>query len=154
MRGLTLRPVVEADLELFFADQADPESARLAAFASRDRPAFLAHWGRLMENGEALLRTIEVDGEVVGHVETFVRDLGRELGYWITKEHWGKGIAGRAVGAFLAEQEPRRPLSAGVACHNTASRRVLARNGFVEVGVEQVTLNDGSVVELLLFRLD
>lgn len=154
MGGLSLRPVAEDDLELFYADQADAESARLAAFASRDRPAFLAHWSRLMADDEVLLRTVEADGEVVGHVETFVRGLGRELGYWITRPHWGRGIATRAVAAFLGEHELRRPLSAGVARHNEASRRVLERNGFAETGVEQVTLDDGSVVELVLFRLD
>lgn len=154
MTELSLRPVAEADLELFYADQADPESARLAAFASRDRPEFLAHWERLLANDEVLVRTIEHDGEPVGHVETFVRDLGRELGYWITRPHWGRGIATNAVGVFLADHEPRRPLSAGVARHNEASRRVLERNGFVGAGVEQATLDDGSTVELLVFRLD
>lgn len=153
MGRLALRPVVEADLDLFYADQRDPDSVRMAAFASRDEAAFRAHWSRLMSDDRVLLRAIEADGEVVGHVETFVRDLGRELGYWITRPHWGKGIATRAVEAFLAEHEPRRPLSAGVARHNAASRRVLERNGFAECGVEEVELLDGSMVELLLYRL-
>ncbi len=55
---------------------------------------------------------------------------GRDLvGYWIAKEHWGKGIASRALGLLLQEV-PRRPLGAFAAKANAASVRVLERHGF------------------------
>jgi hypothetical protein len=37
-----LRDVMEDDLPLFFEQQLDPEANRMAAFAPRDRDAFLA----------------------------------------------------------------------------------------------------------------
>jgi RimJ/RimL family protein N-acetyltransferase len=53
----------------------------------------------------------------------------REVGYWIGKEYWGRGIATRALEEFLKQIETR-PLYAHVAKHNTASRRVLEKCGF------------------------
>src|SRR5205085_7095250 len=41
---VALRPVRESDLPVLFEHQADPEAARMAAFPSRDRQAFIAHW--------------------------------------------------------------------------------------------------------------
>ncbi len=60
-----------------------------------------------------------------------------ELGYWIARPHWGKGYGGEALARVVRyateECAPRfMRLSARVAPDNTASRRMLARVGFVE----------------------
>ena len=55
------------------------------------------------------------------------------LGYWVAREHWGRGLATRAVRAFLDEL-PARPLHATVATDNVASRRVLEKCGFTNLG--------------------
>ena len=39
-----LRDVVEADLEVLFAQQDDPEANRRASFPARSRDAFMTHW--------------------------------------------------------------------------------------------------------------
>ena len=41
---VTLRDVTEADLPIFYEQQLDPEATQMAAFPSRDRDAFMAHW--------------------------------------------------------------------------------------------------------------
>ncbi len=51
------------------------------------------------------------------------------MGYWIASEHWGRGIAMRALSLLLA-LVATRPLHARVARENAASIRVLERNGF------------------------
>ncbi len=143
---VSLREVRDDDLETLFAHQSDPEAAEMADFPSRDRAAFLEHMARITADPEVRYRVIEADGEVVGNIGSFFAHGGREVGYWIDRGHWGRGIASRALGLLLAE-EPLRPLQAGVAPGNPASCRVLEKVGFVPDGVDD---DDG----YLLFRLD
>jgi RimJ/RimL family protein N-acetyltransferase len=141
---VSLRPVVEADLEAFYEQQADPESARMGAVAPRDRDAHFPHWRRALEEETTLVRTIEVDGVVAGHVVSFLRD-GRgdpEVGYWIDRSLWGRGVASAALAQLLA-LEPRRPLVAHVATHNPGSRRVLEKCGFTVESLVPDALGDG-----------
>jgi len=39
-----LRDVQDSDLPVFFEQQLDPQATRMAAFPSRSRDAFMAHW--------------------------------------------------------------------------------------------------------------
>jgi RimJ/RimL family protein N-acetyltransferase len=128
---VSLRPVEPSDLEAFFEQQADPESIAMAAVSARPREDHLRHWQEVLGDEDVLVRAIVVDGEVAGHVVSFVRDTAseREVGYWIARPMWGRGVASAALAAFLAE-ESRRPLIATVAVHNPASVRVLEKCGF------------------------
>jgi RimJ/RimL family protein N-acetyltransferase len=135
---VSLRPVAAEDLEAFYEQQADPESVRLAAVPARDRAAHFPHWEKALADENTLARTIDVDGENAGHIVSFLRDgVGeREVGYWLARSHWGRGVATEALTQFL-DLEPRRPLIAHVATHNPGSRRVLEKCGFtVEREVE------------------
>jgi RimJ/RimL family protein N-acetyltransferase len=131
-----LREVIPADLPMHFAQQSDPESSRMAAVASRDRPAFDAHWAKVLVDPTVVIRTVLADGEPAGSVLSFVLDGQRQVGYWIAREHWGKGIATAALGQLL-EDLPERPLFARVAADNHGSRRVLEHCGFQPVGEER-----------------
>ena len=131
VRAVTLRDVVEADLETFYRHQSDPVSVEMAQVTPRDEAAYLARWTQFLADETFGKRTIVVDGAVAGQVISFDRDGVRELGYWIGREFWGQGIAGAAVRQYLAV-ELHRPLFAIVAEHNTASRRILSRCGFRE----------------------
>lgn len=142
-----LRPVRPEDLAEHFAQQADPASAAMAAVPIRDRQAFEAHWASLLPNPDCLLRSIVVDGAVVGSAVSFVRDGERHIGYRIAQQHWGKGIATAALGRLLDEVR-ERPLVATVAEHNRASLRILERHGFVRVG----EVRDGDL-RLFVLRL-
>ena len=84
-------------------------------------------------------KTIVVGGEVAGHVVSWTNGERREVGYWLGLEFWGRGIATRALRAFLAF-EPVRPLHAHVARHNASSLRVLEECGFAVA-----TTNDGGI---------
>ena len=60
------------------------------------------------------------------------------LGYWVDLEHQGRGVATAAVGAVLAVAFGELGLhrvQAATLVHNHASRRVLAKNGFSEIGL-------------------
>lgn len=101
----------------------------MAAFASRDKPAFAEHWAKLLQDVTGLKQAVLVDDEVVGNVVSWNSDGKREVGYWIDRAHWGRGVATDALSAFL-RLERTRPLYAGVARHNAASMRVLQKCGF------------------------
>jgi RimJ/RimL family protein N-acetyltransferase len=133
MPGLvTLRAVAETDLPVFFEQQRDPESNAMAAFPARERDAHTAHWAKIMADRSTLLRTIQCDGAVAGHIVSWNNTEGREVGYWLGREFWGQGIATQALALFLKE-EHTRPLVAHVAQHNIGSRRVLEKCGFMVV---------------------
>ncbi len=143
-----LREVRASDLPLFFEFQRDPQATEMAAFPARDRETFDAHWVRVLGEPANTVRTIVVGDEVAGNVGSFDRLGVREVGYWIGRAHWGKGVATRALAAFL-EEERTRPLYARVAAHNTASIRVLEKCGFEVADEEVEDLGDG-VPEVIL----
>lgn len=110
----------------------------MAAFAARDREAFMAHWTRILGDETVTTKTILFDGHVAGNVVSWEQSGERDAGYWIGKEYWGKCIATSALSAFL-DQVKARPLYAHVAKHNIASIRVLENCGFTFAGEDTVS---------------
>jgi RimJ/RimL family protein N-acetyltransferase len=127
--GVLLRNVVEADVPIFFEHQLDPVATELAAFPARDREAFTAHWAKILADETVVTRTVVVDDHVAGNVVSFVHDGRREVGYWLGRDYWGKGVATQALSELL-RLVTERPLFAGVASHNAPSIRVLEKCGF------------------------
>ena len=124
-----LRDADESDLPAFFEHQFDPEATHMAGFPSRERGAFMAHWSKILQNESVVKKTILYRGEVAGNIVSLLDSGERDVGYWIGREFWGRGVATRALAAFL-RLEVRRPLYAHVALHNAASIRVLQKCGF------------------------
>ena len=141
---MRLRGVTEDDLPVFFEHQRDPEANRMAAFPPRDRDVFMAHWATILRDASDFVRTVLLDGEVAGNVVAFDYEGRREVGYWIGRAFWGKGVATRALRSFLAEVT-ERPIYAGVAEHNVASIRVLEKCGFT-ISEAQAGDEDGHVL--------
>jgi RimJ/RimL family protein N-acetyltransferase len=154
---VTLREVTEADLDIFFVNQLDPGANRMAAFTApdpTDREAFALHWSRLLADESVVIRTVLVDGLVAGNVLLFRHAGQPEVGYWIGRRFWGRGVATRALDQFL-RVVPARPLYARVAKDNIASIRVLDKCGFVVVGEDSGYANArGTEVAEYVLRLD
>lgn len=131
-----MREVREEDLPIFFEHQLDPAATAMAAFPSRDREAFMAHWGRILTEGSGVHRTIVCDGQVAGNVVSWPTESERLVGYWIGREYWGRGITTAALTEFLDVVE-QRPLHAFVARDNIGSIRVLEKCGFVRCGEDE-----------------
>ena len=102
-------------------------------------PAFV-HWAACGEEGDNYHFAIADprDDAFVGTIG--VRFAGHpgdgQIGYWLATDRWGRGAATEAVGllahlAFTALAARR--LHATVFFGNTASRRVLEKNGFVDL---------------------
>lgn len=145
-----LRDIEPADLPVFYEHQLDAEATRMAAFRARDRAAFDAHWAKnVLGNPAAVNRTILVNGQVAGNIGSWAQDGARLVGYWLGREHWGRGVATRALAAFLHVMT-ERPLYAHVASHNVASIRVLEKCGFRVEREESVEDAGQEIVELVL----
>jgi RimJ/RimL family protein N-acetyltransferase len=149
-----LRVVQESDLAIFFEQQRDPLANQMAAFPARDEATFLMHWAKIMQDETIILRTILYNGQVAGNLVSFVLSGHREVGYWLGREFWGKGIATRALSEFLTLVKTR-PLYAHIAKHNIASKRVLEKCGFsLQAEEKNFAMTQGKAVEGLILKLD
>jgi RimJ/RimL family protein N-acetyltransferase len=146
-----LRDVVETDIPIFFEHQREPEANAMALFPARDEEAFNAHWRKLLADENVVKKTIVSGGAVAGNILCFERHGRHEVGYWIGKEFWGKGLATHAL-AELLEEVGTRPLYATVATTNVGSLKVLEKCGFRVVD-SRTELDEGwggEVEELIL----
>ncbi len=157
IQDLSLRDVVDDDLPLFFEFQLDPVANHMAAFTARDptdREAFTTHWKKILAMPTTVNRTIVCDGQVVGSVASYEEAGKPEVTYWIGRAHWGKGIATRALTAFLAQVNATRPIYARVSKDNVGSRRVLEKCGFQVIGETKGFANArGQEIEELVLEL-
>jgi len=149
---IILRDVTESDLPILFEQQLDPEATAMAAFPSRDHDAFMAHWKKIMAYEKNLIKTILRDGQVAGYILSWEMEGEREVGYWIGKEYWGKGIATQALAEYVSIVKTR-PLFAHVAKHNVGSQRVLEKCGFTVIGEDKYTNPAGVEVEEFVLKL-
>ncbi|NVO66250.1 GNAT family N-acetyltransferase [Methanofollis tationis] len=105
------------------------------------------------QNCSALLLAIEVDGEAVGGIGVHpLADVYRgtaEIGYWLSEEHWDRGIATDAVRAMIPlafDLFPIVRLQAGVFESKPASMRVLEKCGFCLEAVHRSAITKDGVV--------
>lgn len=106
-------PYVAPDLDAYAAEAAAAHAAGRFAIADRTTDALLGAIG--VENG-----THE-----------------RELGYWLGRDHWGRGVMSEAVAAIIAHAFTAlgvRRLYATTDPDNAASQRVLVKAGFRQIG--------------------
>lgn len=131
---IKLRRTAADDVRLLHEFELDEASNALAGTKPRDWATFRARWEEILADVDGTRtgvtpRVIVAGGVVVGAVNISPHDGRDSIGYWIAREHWGRGIASRAVGLMLGEFA-RRPLYATAAGHNLPSIRVLEKNGF------------------------
>ena len=151
--SVLLRDVTEHDLPILFEQQLDPEATAMAAFPSRDRESFMRHWANILANESVSVKTIEYEGRVAGSIVSWEMDGEWEVGYWLGREFWGKGIATQALAEYVRLVKTR-PLFAHVARHNVGSRRVLEKCGFKVIGEDSYINPAGAGVEEFILKLD
>jgi RimJ/RimL family protein N-acetyltransferase len=77
-----------------------------------------------------------------------------EIGYWLGRSHWGRGIGTEVVRALAARAFADPAITrvfAPVHAYNPGSLRVLAKNGFVQEAVLRLSaLKAGTVIDRVL----
>jgi RimJ/RimL family protein N-acetyltransferase len=138
---LVLRAHEVADIDPVFAIQGDREAMR-HTYCAPDREAtwrhLEAHAAQLAANGFApWVAVLRETGDVVGWgglmTDPFDPGWGPEVGYFIDKACWRRGLASEIVGAALALAFAKigLPEVRAFACpENPASIRVLEKLGF------------------------
>ena len=124
-----------------------------------DALAFIALAGRM---DPQTFFAIEVDGSLAGGIgytrRTDVERIGAEVGYWLGRAFWGRGIATAALRlltahAFAADPELRR-LWAVPFVTNIASARVLEKAGYTREGtLRQSAIKDGRVLDQWMYAI-
>ncbi|MGI2109473.1 GNAT family N-acetyltransferase [Shewanella frigidimarina] len=156
--NISLHPITEADLDIFFEFENDPIANKMADFVPRKRKAFNLHWQqKVLANEKAIAQGIWIDDVLVGNVLSWINTDAaaksdpqmRLVGYWIGREHWGKGIATKAVEMFL-KQFISSPVFAYIDKQNEGSVAVAYANGFFDVTAQYPQLI--SKDSLRLFR--
>lgn len=80
-----------------------------------------------MKKREAIVRSIERDGEIIGRIGAGLRGNRWFLFYWIVPEHQEKGYGSKAVESFLPLAP--RPLYIEVHPWNAASKKIVRNAG-------------------------
>lgn len=102
---------------------------------------------------------LEYDGEAVGGIGFLLGvDIARrtaEMGYWLSEQYWGRGLASRAARAasdWAFEYYQLTRIFAQVFVHNTASTRVLEKAGFErECLMRKSAVKNGVVLDQVLY---
>ena len=133
-----LRPAIPADAMALYGIARDPEVMRYMDWAMPRMPgATLAHLegaSARWNAGTEFQWIIEgrASGECVGTISFRPKDDGVDFGYFLARDHWGKGYAFQAATTLLAwfDAQPEvRRVSATVDAENERSRRLLERLG-------------------------
>lgn len=124
-----LRLISRDDLAAMFEFQLDEDSNAMAVTFPRDHSSFMKLWDSTLANASVTARAIEYNSLLVGYISCFAVEEKINIGYWIERSHWGKGIASVAVSSIL-KVDVRRPVYAQAARSNAASIRVLEKCGF------------------------
>lgn len=160
----TIRPWVAADAPALVAHADDREVWRNLRdrfphpYTAADAEAWLT-WAMLQE--PCTHWAIEVEREAGGGIGFTIGDdvhaRVAEIGYWLGRRHWGRGIATEALRAVTARAFAACDIDrveARVFGWNGASIRVLEKAGYSrEACLRRAVLKDGEVTDLLIYGI-
>lgn len=138
----TLRRLVAGDVPRIAGLIGDWEVVRwLSAppypYAPSDAEAFIASNSLAEAAGDSRTRAISVEGAFVGMVGVDRRSLGMNLGYWLGRPYWGRGIMSQAAQRLIADffaNSSEDVLNSGYFSGNEASAAIQRKLGFIVTG--------------------
>ncbi len=119
------------------------------------------HFLQLPAVAPSLVLAIEIDGEAVGGIgmqpgEDTLR-IGAQLGYWLGRRYWGRGIMSRIVPRWCEHVFANygfERLQATVLSNNQASARVLEKCGFEREGtLRRAAIKRNDVFDLWIYAM-
>ena len=153
----------------------DPADAAAITPLLNDRDVWLNLSDRipypyLLEHGEEFVRVaraktppvnfaICVDGRVVGSIGIVpgegISRVSAEVGYWLGKPYWRRGIATAALKSitpYAVEHFDLTRVFANVFAHNSGSIRILEKAGYVREGsMKHSSIKDGVIQDEYLY---
>jgi RimJ/RimL family protein N-acetyltransferase len=90
-------------------------------------------------DGDAYVGIVRQE-RLIGMIGLHTENLGIRLGYWLCRDHWGRGFATEALAAVLRSHlaVSSAPIRSGVFADNAASLRVQEKLGFRVVGRSEI----------------
>jgi RimJ/RimL family protein N-acetyltransferase len=164
---LTIRSLQASDLPAFHAYRNDPEVARYQSWewiseegarrfieeCLRARPGVPGQWYQV---AIALRETGALIGDMGLGVD--LADSGQgEVGYTLSREHWGRGYGSEAVAALLDYAFSALGLTrinAMCDTRNTASARLMEKVGMTRVGISRDVLFKGEFCDEYRYSID
>ncbi|HEU4632176.1 MAG TPA: GNAT family protein [Gemmatimonadaceae bacterium] len=125
-------------------------------YTLEDARSYIAH---VAGQEPATSLAIEVDGSAVGGISLMpghdIERVSAEIGYWIGRAYWGRGIATAAIrgatGYALTTLGFRRVFAVPFV-RNAASVRALEKAGYVREGVmRRSAVKDGALLDQYLY---
>ncbi len=146
---LVLRELKLSDAAAFSKLAGDYDISKMTGSIPHPFPLYSAEFKIMFlrqqkRRGLAHPYAISLDGgELIGVIDLFrsAPDSALEIGYWIGKPYWGKGLSSEAAKAIIAEARDTlgvKALVAGAFADNPASLRVLQKLGFRPTGEEDM----------------
>lgn len=116
---------------------------------------------RVLRDPDATSFAIDVEGQAVGgislHIGTDIERVGAEMGYWLSEEFWGRGIATAAITLVTEYAFANRGLVRVFAVPfttNIGSIRALEKAGFQrEAIMRRSAIKDGTVRDQFLYAI-
>lgn len=144
---LLLRPWRPDDAEALFRYASDPQVSEPAQWPTHTSVAMSRQIieSFFMVNEATFAMELQATGEPIGciglvpegHEYYPVLRAEREIGYWVGRPHWGRGLTSEALEALIGycrDVLSLRSLLITTGLHNIASQRVAGKCGFLPVG--------------------
>jgi ribosomal-protein-alanine N-acetyltransferase len=151
---LVIRPAVQTDIKSVYQIHIDEETNRYLPYITwRSWSDALAWYARVEKRrGEGVAEQFVIinkgDSVLVGTCIVFIHepdDTNLELGYALSKAHWGKGIMFEALNTFVPAVAKVLSLSRLLAIiqrENASSIKLIGKLGFAEISQEREDDND------------
>jgi len=155
MDNLTLRKFRDDDFDAFHVAMSDYDVVKMTShWPWPSEPEFTRSRMVTPQAKSGQVSVIDLGGIYIGQVSV----VGGELGYMLSKSHWGKGVASWAVKEKLRRvysETDIQIVTAGVWEGNPASEAVLEKYGFKKISSgEEFCKPQGKVLNGYSFELD
>ena len=162
-KGFILRPIKRSDKESLIKNINNKDIYKYTLripfpYTSNDWDKWIKHCFNVKrkKKPKEINFVIDINGEVVGGIGLMnIEKHKAEIGYWLGKKYWGKGIMTEAVKVitnFGFNKLKLKRLYAPIFPKNKASRRVLEKNNYKLEGMARnYHLKKGKLIDALIY---
>lgn len=162
-KNFILRPYKKGDEKTFIRHINDKAVYRYTLripypYGLKEARKWISHCKYAMKkkNKAEINFVIDINGKVVGGIGiSSIKKHKAEIGYWLGKKYWSRGIMTHAVGlvtSFGFKKLKLRRIYAHIFLKNKASARVLEKNNYKKEGLmRNYYLKDGKLLDAISY---